>query len=306
MLAKIILLGSHPALKYYSRHPFQLLKNRLILISLMIKKFMGNDINFKDNVKSDTPIDVVMCAIDKDYDILVHAIDSVRKNIKHPLGKIYIISPLSERIKAICEQKKCISIDENKVLPITKKDIEYKVDGHDRSGWLFQQLLKWGADKFTENDNFLVTEADTVFCRPRVFVNKSKIVFPVSSYPSHIPYFQAINNLLGLRVAPLINLTSHHGLYSKKILQSLKNDIEKHCNMKWYEAIIEKADRKEGSSVSDYDSYGQYALSKYPEDCELEYWYNIHFGRSDLGKIKTIIKKYAKNYKAISFHSYDE
>lgn len=303
---KIVLLGNHPSLRYYAKHPVQLIKNRLNIFLLTIKKYFGKDNNFQDDIRSDVPIDVVICAINKDYNILVHTIDSIRKYIRHPLGNIYIICPLSVKIKAICEQKKCVLVDENSVLTITKKDINFKVGETDRSGWIFQQLLKWGADKFTENDNFLVTEADTVFCRPRVFMHNDRFIFPVSNYLCHIPYFRAINDLIGIKVLPLINLTSHHALYNKKMLQSLKNDIEKHCGMKWYKAIIAKADRNEGSAVSDYESYGQYVLSKYPNKYTLEYWYNVHFGRSDLNRIKYIFKKFGQNHKAISFHSYDE
>jgi hypothetical protein len=257
-------------------------------------------------VKSDLPIDIVFCAIDKDYDILVHAIDSARHYIKHPISDIYIISPVSDRIKKICGEKNCVLIDENKVLPLTVKDINYVVNETNRSGWLFQQLLKWEAGKYTKNSHYLVTEADTIFCRPRVFEQEGKIIFPVSSYPCHIPYFKAIKNLIGLTILPLMNLTSHHALYSKKILANLKKDIEGHCKTKWYQAIIDRADRNEGSAVSDYESYGQYAFFKYPSQCRPEHWGNIHFGRSEVDKIKQYQKKYSKDYKAISFHSYDE
>lgn len=306
IINKLIQIRNYQSAWYYLEHPILLLKNKLIVLSLIVKKNLGKDINFKSDIKSDIPIDIVICAIEKDYDVLVHVIDSIRQYIKHPLGSIYIISPLSERIETICKQKDCMLLDENKVLPITKKDINYTVGNVDRSGWLFQQLLKWGADKFVYNEYFLVTEADTVFCRPRVFINNKKIIFPVSSYLCHIPYFRIIYRLIGLRVLPIINLTSHHALYNKTILHKLKGDIEKYCKVKWYEAIIDRIDKNEGSSVSDYESYAQYVLSKYPNSCELEYWYNLHFGRKRLHNIKNLIKRFGKNYKSISFHSYNE
>lgn len=306
VIKKLIKIHNYQDIWYYLKHPFLLLKNRLILLFLIIKKISGKDINFKSEVKSDINIDIVICAIEKDYDVLIHVIDSIRQYIKHPIDNIFIISPLSEKIEIICKQKGCILLDENKVLPITKKDINYKVGNVDRSGWLFQQLLKWSADKFVHNEYFLVTEADTVFCRPRVFISNKKVIFPVSSYLCHIPYFQAIYKIVGLKILPIINLTSHHALYNKTILCSLKSDIEKHCQMKWYEAIIDRIDHNEGSSVSDYESYAQYVLSQYTSSYELEYWYNLHFGRRNLLNIKRIIKRFGKKYKAISFHSYDE
>ena len=126
-LKKIKYFFNHPIVKYYTRHPIVLFKNRIIIFFLWLKKIFNQDINFNNNIHSDVPIDVVIAAIDKDYDVLVHVIDSIRTNIKHPIGDIIIISPKSEGIVDLCETKKCTFIDENTVLPITKKDIYYTV-----------------------------------------------------------------------------------------------------------------------------------------------------------------------------------
>lgn len=304
MLKKIKYFFSHPIVRYYTSHPIVLFKNRSIVFFLWLKKIIGRDINFKNDVHSDIPIDVVIVAIDKDYDVLVHVIDSIRLNVKHPIGDIIIISPKSEAIIKLCREKTCIFVDENTVLPITKKDIDYTVAGINRSGWLFQQLLKWNGDKYVKNDYFLITEADTIFCRPQIFFDEGKTILPVSNQLYHIPYFEAYQRLTGDNIEPLINLTSHHSLFQGSKLIALKQKIEKKCGMRWYSAIINGIDKREGSSVSDYENYGQFVYLHYRSEFKLEYWFNLSLNRGQLNNLNELIVKYKSNYKSISFHSY--
>lgn len=302
---KISYFLSHPIVKYYSQHPLILLKNRLIILSLWFKKILYKDINFDDKACSSTPIDVVLVATDKDYEVLPYVIDSVRLNIKHPITKIVIISPKSKSIEDLCKIKKCVFVDENTVLPLTKKDINYTVNGIDRSGWLFQQLLKWSGDKYANNDYFLIADADTVFCRPQIFIYENKVILSVCHQFCHTPYFDIYKKLLGVEIKPLINLTSHHLLFNKAILTELKHNIEKRSGTNWYTTIINNIDPNEGSFVSDYETYGQFFYSNYFDDCILEHWFNLSLSRSKYyDRIIKILRENNKRYKTISFHSY--
>jgi len=224
--------------------------------------------------------------------------------VKHPIGDIVIIIPKSEIIMNLCKMRKCVFVDEDTVLPITKKDIKYTVNGKDRSGWLFQQLLKWSGDKYAKNDYFLIADADTIFCRPQVFIYDNKVILPVSNQLCHVPYFVTYSKLLGQKILPLINFTSHHSLFQKNRLTTLKKKIEKHNKTKWYKAIVNSIDTNEGSSVSDYETYGQFVYSTCPNDYILEHWFNLSMSRSMLGGISKILKENYKKYKTISFHSY--
>lgn len=295
----------YPIIFYYLTHPLVLFKNRLTVLTLFFNKFTGKDVNFNEKTVSMITIDIVLCAIKKDYPVLIHAIKSVRKFIKHPIGNIYIISPVSEEIVKIAKKNKCILIDENKILPITKKDIDYTVRGLDRSGWLFQQLLKWSADQFVKNEHFLITDADTVYCRPQVFIDNNKVLLPVSGQLCHLPYFSAIKRLTGYEVKPILNVTIHHSLFEKTKLCRIKDIIEKKCKKPWFRAIIDNIDHKEGASVSDYETYGQIALLKFKNDFKLEYAFNRGYRRNQLNSIETIQNKSLSRYKNISFHSYD-
>lgn len=287
--------------------------SKYLTFSLKIKKLIGTDINFQKNVKSETKIDVVIPAIDKDYDTLVFVVDSLRKNIKNPISTIHIVSPLnSTKIKDLCRKKGCKFVDENTVVPITKRDIvfnpkdKYFPNGLDRSSWIFQQLLKWGMDKICKEDHILIADSDTIFIRPQIFTFDEKIIMSCSADPCHIPYYRAYEKLLGEKARPLYNFTSHHTLFDKKLLGELKEKIEENTGDIWYKAIIHNLDQNETSCVSDYETYGQFLFHHYRENIILENWYNLSLNRNDLKNIKKLEKEKSNRFKTISFHSYNK
>lgn len=304
MLSRIKFYIDHPTVKYYVRHPIILFHNRIIVFFLWLKKIVHSDINFDSNIYSDVPIDVVIPAIDKDAEVLVYVIDSIRTNVRHPIGDIIIISPKSEIIMNLCKMKECIFVDENTVLPITKKDVDCTWQGMDRSGWLFQQLLKWSGDKYAKNDYFLVADADTIFCRPQVFIYNGKVILSVNSQPCFTLYFEAYTKLVGREIASLLNFTSHHSLFQKSKLKDVKQKIEEQCKAEWYQAIVGCINKKEIITVSDYETYGQFVFSNYREEYRLEHWFNLSLSRLKLNGISEILKENYKEYKSISFHSY--
>lgn len=59
----------------------------------------------KAEANNSTRIDVLIPAIDKDLNTLPHVIDSVRRHVRHPIGRIYIVSPESSGIRKLCSRK---------------------------------------------------------------------------------------------------------------------------------------------------------------------------------------------------------
>ena len=235
---------------------------------------------------------------------MVYAINSIRKNIKHPINNIFVVSPHSEKIIAICRDYGCVFVDENKVLPITKRDICYDVNGIDRSGWLFQQLLKWGIARYVEGDYFLVTDADTVFCRPQVFIWEEKIIFSINSCLAHIPYLEVYNKMFKENITASMNFVSHHSLIKKSILFDLIKKIENDSKVPWFKVILNSIDKNETSSFSEYDTYGYFVFNNYREECMLEHWFNLSLSRKKLENFDSLITKCGLKYKTVSFHSY--
>ena len=250
-------------------------------------------------------IDIVIPSIDKDVDTLPHVIESVRRNVMHPLGSIYVISPESEKIRQICSAYGCQNILEDTLLPINKSNIDYNIGGITRSGWLFQQFLKLSGDLFCEQDNYLVIDSDTLLIKPQVFEFRGKFVMNYSN-EYHLPYFDIYERLFGFRTPCPVSFTSHHILVNISILRQLKDDLLKKNGLIWYEAIINSLDTSELSGHSDYDTYGHYALGMMKERFCLHYWHNKSLSRELLPKVTELSARYSNNYKSLSFHSYNQ
>ncbi len=277
---------------------------KIKLFGIKIKYKVDINFNIKNVKESNIKIDIVVPVIEKDIDIFPYVIDSARENIKHPIGEIIAIGPNSKKIKDMCLKKNCRFIDEDSILPFKKNNIDYKVKGFNRSGWLFQQFLKWSADTLCSQKHYLVLDADHVFICPVVFKQDNKTIFDISD-EYHIPYFDIFKKIFGYSVKLPVSFTSHCMLYEKSKILKLKKYIENKHSMKWYEVIIKNIDKYELASHSEYDSYGHYVYNNYPSEMVLRYWHNCNLkSRDGLKNINELKMRLSKKYKSVSFHSY--
>jgi hypothetical protein len=266
----------------------------------------GVEVDFfpKGRAGSDLPIDVVIPVVDKDADTLPFVVESVREFIRHPVKDIYFICPGSSiATRRIAAEKGCVFIDERDLVPIAPKDISYVWQGHDRSGWVYQQFLKWSGGAFCSQKHYLVADSDTVFARPQSFERDGKIFFDFCD-EYHAPYFRAFERILGIEPRSNLSFTSHHALIDTIIMKQLVSDIEARNGMPWYRAIVAAIDQDEMSCVSDYENYAQYVLEKRPSLMVARYWYNKSLPRREIADLEGVKRIYGSLYSTISFHSY--
>lgn len=259
-------------------------------------------------------IDVLIPAIEKDLEVLGYVIDSARRNIIHPIGKIFIIAPESTNIMKLSVEKNCKFVNENKVLPLTKKDIDYcpkKGNARiDRSGWLFQQLLKLSGDTLSSQDGFLVLDADTVLVRPHTFERDGKTVFFYRDL-YYKPYFDTYRRLFGEdALCPNFSIffVSHYMFFKKKRVAELKKRIETRHNTNWYTAILNNINKNQWDSFSEFETYGNFMFKNHPHEMILKKRHNLSLKRSSIKNISNLkIKELAYRYRirSISFHSWN-
>jgi len=265
-------------------------------------KYVKDNASWGRDVSSEVKIDVIIPVVEKDLDVFPYVIDGARENLKHPIGRIVVVAPESEIIKAMCADKGCEFVSEDSVLPITKEDIDYTVDGLDRAGWLFQQFLKWSGDSLSSQEYYLVLDADTVLIRPQVFEVNGKTVL-LHSDEHHQPYFDVYKKLLGADAPSDLSFVSHHMLYRKARISQLKKEIEnRHNGDTWYEVILRTIDKSESSAISEYETYGHWMLQNYGHEIVREYWFNIPVKRTRLGELDKLKKEASMRYRSISFH----
>jgi hypothetical protein len=252
-----------------------------------------------------TPIDVLIPAIEKDLATLPHVIDAVRKYVKHPIREIMIVAPRKQRILDLCAKKGCRFVHEDTVLPITKKNIHYQSKRWDRSGWLYQQLLKLGGDKVCSSKHYLVIDADTVLIRPHVFKVGNKTVFYCRNW-SQDEYFKTYRKLMGKSRSSRSSFVTHYMLFNKSKVKQLKQAIESKHHSSWYSAIMKSMNKSKQFAFSEFETYGNFLYSTEPEKMILKPANNksLHSSFSQISPSK--MSSLTKSYRSISFHQRKE
>jgi len=253
------------------------------------------------SISSLPAIDVLIPAIDKDLPTLPYVIDSVRKQVLHPIRRIHVISPASDRIRALCRAKGCHYVSENSLLPFRKKDIRYRSAHFERSGWLYQQLLKLAGDRVSGSEHYLVIDADTILLRPHAFTAGGKPVFYSRSW-TQPEYRKCYRRLLGKPLGASGSFVAHYMLFSKSRLAELKRAITAHTGLVWHQAILTKIDRTKMFAFSEFEAYGHYLHSrtggKIVRRPALNKELSGHPSRLTPAKWKEL----ARRYRSVSFH----
>ncbi len=270
----------------------------------------GFEVNqhWKNPESSDVPIDVIIVVVEKDLITLPEVIESLRLRILHPIENIYIVSPKSEKIACLCDEYKCTNIDEDDVLNLKKSDINFKVTGKDyfgldRSGWIFQQLLKLSSDTVSDQDHILIVDADTIFTSPQVFIRDNKWIFNLSD-ERHRPYHNT-NKKLTNRSTFDVSFISHHILFNRNVLQQIKSGLSKKFGLEWEQCILSALDRSIACPFSEYEFYGNYVMNEVAkENFIFEYWENKSFSRARWPELEYLKRQAYKRYKTISFHQH--
>lgn len=211
-------------------------------------------------------IDVVIMVVNKDLKTLPICLRGVRECVSHPLRNIYIVAPNDQEIKDFCKKNDVTFVEEGSVLGITPKDINLKVTTKggdcDRSGWLFQQLLKLSG-KIGTCDNYLCVDADHVLLQPHAFItDNGKFVMYTNSREHHKAYYRAIKKITSIRKISLHSYVAHKMLFNKEMIEQLHAEIETTTGMPWIDAIIKNYDRNELSGFSEFELYGNFICDK--------------------------------------------
>jgi Family of unknown function (DUF6492) len=252
----------------------------------------------------DACIDVVIPCIPKDIAILPLVIDSTRLHVAHPISNFFVIGPNNDQIKEVCDRCGCIFLDEDNVLPIQRGNVNYVANGIDRSGWIFQQLIKLNIDVICDSKYCLVMDADTVFVKTQKFIHKKKITLNCSD-EYHYPYFKTYLQLTGYQPGIPLSFISHHMMFDREKLAALKSHIKNKTGKEWYCAILDALDSQEVSSFSEYETYGNFVLRRFKKSVNLEYWFNVALTRKDAAEnLKELEERFSKTCKSVSFHDY--
>jgi hypothetical protein len=211
----------------------------------------------------DLRIDVVIPCHEKDAWILPRAIAGAKRNVMHRIDRIFVVAPESAPIRSACAELSCEFVLEDAAAPLRRRDVRCSVNGVDRSGWIYQQLIKLSADRISNAEYMLMLDADTVLVGPHVFRQGGQTIFFVST-DRHDDYFDAYARLLG---PPSMNATSfitHYMLFERRKLAALRGAIEAAGGRPWYGAVLALGEiATHISFFSEYETYGTFCLSNF-------------------------------------------
>jgi hypothetical protein len=253
--------------------------------------------------RSDLQVDVFIAAKLADAAVLPFAIEGVRRNLLHSIGRIAILARPTPVLVDLLARLDCTLIDERTVLPVERERISYRVGEHDRSGWLFQQLLKLGADTLTTKKAYFVIDADTVLVRPQSFAAGQRRLL-LHSREHHEAYFRVFRTLTGLEPAVPVSCVAHMMLFDGAWLRQFKDLLETRFSMPWYEAVLAKTERTDASGFSEYESYGQWCLTAHADLVDRAFSFNRSLRRTQLVSAERLTALYGAHYRSVSFHNY--
>jgi hypothetical protein len=261
-------------------------------------------INFRKISASNEEIDVIIPMIKKDLDVFPLCLEGIKNCVSNPVKNIFVVAPSVMEIIFFCKKHNLIFVDEDSVLGFSPKKIGLKILNDngvlsDRSGWLFQQLIKLSGNKISTCDNYLCIDSDHVLLQPHTFIStKNKSVFYMSS-ELHQPYYDNLKKLMGDIKLSKFSYVSHKMIFNKKEIENLQDCISKYHNCDWIQAIINNYNKKQLSGFSEFELYGNFVKNKI-----ITPWREQALRYSEISDYKTLVKRYGKRYRSITFPEY--
>ncbi len=259
--------------------------------------------HFPPLVASPQEIDVVIPIVSKDLHILPLCLEGVRQQVAHPIKDIYIVAPAQQDIIRFCEEHQLHFVEETSVLGFSPRDLNIVIqnpDGttRDRSGWLFQQLIKLSG-KVGTCQHYLCIDADHVLIRPHVFLTADgKTVFYMS-YEEHTPYYENIHKLMPGLPLDVLSYVDHKMLFDKTKLQQLHQALTQTAGGTWIETILSSYDRTSFAGFSEFELYGNFVQEK-----ERRPWLQKRLPYRAIADYATLQRKWSRSRWSLTFPEY--
>ena len=144
-----------------------------------------------------------------------------------------------------------------------------KID-EDRNKWYVQQLIKLYA--FTKipklTDDYLVVDADTIFCKPIEFINEEgKYYFQTGKISQDlISYFHHMNAMHPSLKSTGYNFIHHQMIFNKHRLQELFRLVEDYHDKKpFWRVFLENIKHYYYNGASEYQIYATFMYIHHPD-----------------------------------------
>ena len=172
--------------------------------------------------------------------------------------------------KSFLSKNRVVLVDENSMVPglsfdSVKQAIDKKNLDDPYYGWYFQQFLKIAfARTQCAKEDYLIWDADTIPLRHIDFKQNGLYLFNLKP-EYHVPYFDCIRKILGLEKVVKGSFITEHIVVNTAIMNEMLDKIESAGGTIFFEAIINSLEKSVKCGFSEYETYGTYIFSKYPQ-----------------------------------------
>lgn len=249
---------------------------------------------------SKEPIDVVIPIIAKDLNILPLCLEGVRRCVAHPIQDIYLVAPAEDAIIGFCKEQGLQFVDESSLFGFSPKSLDIQVrnakgETRDRSGWLFQQLVKLSG-KVGTCQHYLCIDADHVLIRPHVFLTEDQKTVFYMSYEQHTPYYENIHRLLPDLPLAKLSYVDHKMLFDKEQLATLHQLLG---GKDWIRTITDSYDRQCHAGFSEFELYGNFVQDKIERP-----WLQKRLPYREIADYETLQRKWSRSRWSLTFPDY--
>jgi hypothetical protein len=223
-----------------------------------------------DTPKASQPLDVVAACLKRDLPLLSLAHKNLQRFVA--MKQLHVIT--ARRDFAHFENalgKEVVLLDENEMIPgvtLAALKVIPLARFSQGPGWYFQQLLKFQfAFHKTEDDHYLIWDADTVPLRPLGFFDAQGRMLLTQAEEFHAPYFQTYEKILGRPARREFSFIAQHMVIRKSILREMLGEIERHCpgDESWAWKIMRNLGGEGSNRFSEYETYGHYLKERHPQ-----------------------------------------
>ena len=259
----------------------------------------------KASMKNESEIDVFITFHKKDAPALPLCVQSIERYL---VPRPHRITLLSDDVSSDLLTKYDLNhIHESSVFEkFSFEEMPYmECRGRDRTGWYFQQFLKWEARRHSTTENYVVVDADTVFIKPAKLFHRDKYIFHRGDQ-YHLPYFKTYEKLFGYLPEKQRSFIANYMIFNTKIIGEIIAGIEKtDTTRKWYEIVLDTIDTNEPSSFSEFETYGYYMSKHYPDRfCSKNCLNKIVQTEKISRHLFNVIRYKLRGYTSISYHCY--
>lgn len=248
-------------------------------------------------------IDVVIPIVGKDLRILPLCLEGVYHCVAHPIQQIYIVAPAQDEIVCFCEEHGLQFVDEREVFGFGPKDLNLQIQNADgsqsnRSGWLFQQLIKLSGRVGT-CQHYLCIDADHVLIRPHVFLTQDNKTVFYMSYEEHQPYYDNIHRLLPDLVLDKLSYVDHKMLFDKQQVERLHQALTQGTGLLWTDVVLKSYDRSSFAGFSEFELYGNFVVDKVQRP-----WLQKRLPYKKMADYDTLQRQWSRSRWSLTFPDY--